>query len=423
MNGPAPSPLRILHAPRNIAGQAGDVVAALRRLGHAAELWEEAPEAFGRAADRTYGADIDARTAWRLVEEAAARFDVVHFHFGRTLVPRTVRELPPMWDLPLYRALGRRVYFTFHGSDIRIGRIHRQTNPWGHLFRASSDPDDDRIERSLQVMRTYADGLFVTSVNYLDYVPDGDYLPRVIDLGAWPELPVAQRDRPVVVHAPTRRGTKGSDIILGELEALHAEGVPFELRLIEGQPHEQVREELAAADVLVDNVIAGAYGVVSLEAMACGKVAVANLSEAVRAVHPDAPVVHVDPVTFRATMRRLLRDPAERTALAQRGRPYVAAVHDADRIARQLVEVYRAPRQPVRPKTIPDWIPAGRRIDQPALEARVERLEADLARSRRREEELRARLGLGPAGLSPARKAARAVLPHGVRARILRIRG
>jgi hypothetical protein len=34
------APLRILHGPRNIAGQASDVVAALRRLGHEAELWE-----------------------------------------------------------------------------------------------------------------------------------------------------------------------------------------------------------------------------------------------------------------------------------------------------------------------------------------------------------------------------------------------
>ena len=139
-------------------------------------------------------------------------------------------------------------------------------------------------------MRTYADRLFVVSVNYLAYVPDAEYLPRVIDLAAWPELPVAQREHPVIVHAPTRRTTKGTDVILAALDALRAEGLGFELRLLEGVPHAEVRAAIADADLLVDNVVAGSYGIVSLEAMASGKVAVANLSERLRAAPRMPPL-------------------------------------------------------------------------------------------------------------------------------------
>jgi hypothetical protein len=419
---PAPNgqPLRILHAPSNVAGQAGDVVAALRRLGHDAELWETTEEAFGRPADRIFGRDLDAKGAVSLVEEAAARFDVLHFHFARTLVPRGFAELPPFWDLPVYRALGRRVFFTFHGSDIRIERIYREVSPWAARVPPSPGADDERIEQSIRVMRTYADRMFVTSVNYLDYVPDATYLPRVIDLAAWPEIPVAQRERPVVVHAPTRRERKGTDQILADLAALQVDGLDFELRLLEGLPHETVRQELAAADVVVDNIVAGAYGIVSLEAMACGKVTLANLSDAVRRAHPDTPVVHVDPPSFRDTMRRLLGDQAERTAIAVRGRPFVAAVHSADRVAEELTAAYTAPRKPVVARTMPDWVSPGRTRSAASLEARIARLEADLARSRRREAELRGRLGLGPATPSTARRVARMVLPRGLRARLLR---
>jgi glycosyltransferase involved in cell wall biosynthesis len=420
MPTPNGQPLRILHAPRNIAGQASDAVAALRRLGHDAELWEDREEAFGRPADRLFGRDLDPKAILGLVEEAAGRFDVLHFHFARTLVPRGLAALPPFWDLPIYRALGLRVFFTFHGSDIRIERIFREMSPWAAQVPPGPAADDERVEQSIEVMRTYADRMFVTSVNYLEYVPDAEYLPRVIDLALWPEMPVAQRERPVVVHAPTRRDRKGTEQILADLEALRADGLDFELRLLERLPHATVREELANADVLVDNIVAGAYGIVSLEAMACGKVSVANLSDAVRRVHHDAPVVPVDPSTFRATMRRLLADPAERTAIAERGRPFVAAVHSADRVAERLVAAYTVPATPVHPRTMPGWVSPGRTRDAAALEARIGRLESDLARSRRRETELRDRLGMGPDAPSAARRAVRALVPRGLRAKLLR---
>ncbi|MHB8958008.1 MAG: glycosyltransferase family protein [Candidatus Limnocylindrales bacterium] len=416
-------PLRILHAPRNIAGQAGDVVAALQRLGHDAELWQDGPDSFGRSADRVFDGSGDAKDLLELVLDAAARFDVLHFHYAETLIPRRRHDLPPYWDLPVYRALGLRVHFTFHGSDIRLGRVHREANPWSAGFSGTSEPDDDRVEKALQVIRTYADEMFVVSVNYLAYAPDATYLPRAIDLARWPEAPVAQRARPVVVHAPTRRGTKGTDRILADLDRLREEGVDFELRLLEGVSHATVRAELAGADVLVDNILAGAYGVVSLEAMASGKVAVANLSEAVRRQHPDTPVVHVDPDTFLPEMRRLLTSPAARTELALRGRPFVAAVHDAAVIARRLETAYRAPRQEVGRRSMPDWTSMARVRRIETLESQLDRLGAELRRSQRREADLRSQLGLGDGTPSGLRRPARRALPRDLRARIMRATG
>lgn len=419
MTPPEPAPLRILHAPRNIAGQGSDIVAALRRLGHHAELWEDVPDVFGRPSDRMLALDrADGRPTWDAVRDVAERFDIVHFHFGHTFVPRN-GALPPYWDVPVLRSLGLRLYFTFHGSDIRMGRIHGEINPWSDLFVGPTQPDDDRIEKSLQVIRTYADAMFVTSVNYLAYVPDAGYLPRVIDLADLPPIPPRARAVPVIAHAPTRRGTKGTDLLLAILDGLRADGLEFELRLLEGVSHAEVMATLAEADILLDNVVAGSYGIVSLEAMASSTVAVSSMSDAVMEAHPDVPVVRINPETAATALRRLIPDVERRQQLGLAGRAFVERVHDADRVAEQLVEHYRAPRRPVRGRAMPDWMSMKPARQIETLEARIEALEVDLARARRNERQLRGRLGLPPEETPAiARRVTRRLVPMRIRRRL-----
>lgn len=428
-----PRPLRILHAARNIANQPADVVAALRRLGHEAEVWEYDVNPFGYPVDRTILLDREARDAtvfWRTFLEAVERFDVLHFHFARSLFPADWGGLPPFWDLPIYRILGKKVFFTFHGTDIRIRRIHEQVNPWSHYKTSDIPSDDDRTEKVIEICRAYADRLFVVSVEYLHFVPDAVVMPRVIDLGAWPAQAPIQRDVPVVLHVPSRRGTKGTERILAGLELLRDEGVPFESRLLEGVPHAEARQAIADADVVIDNLITGDYEVVSLEAMASSRVAVANVGPAVVDAFPDAPVFGVDPDTFVDRMRTLLTDVDQRRELASRGREYVARVHDAPVIAARLLEAYSAPARvlPSGGRSYPDWLSMGpaRRIER--LERELARTETELGRTRVREESLRRRLGLpslgpvdGPVAPSAGDRL-RAVLPEPVKRPLRRLR-
>ena len=431
MSKPQP-PLRILHAPVNVAGQAGDVVAALRRRGQDAQLWLRGADAFGRPADRLLDAPLDDDTATlQYIREAAERFDVLHFHFGRTLVPKYTSALPPFWDLPVYRARGLRVYFTFHGSDVRIGRIFAEANPWAARFQGDGPQEDDRIAKNLHVMRLYANKLLVASPNSLNYVPDAVYVPRVIDLAAWPAQPAAQRrTTPVVLHAPSRRGTKGTDGILADLEALRAEGLDVEVRLLEGVPHEQVRRAMPEADIIIDNTIGGSYGIVSLEALALNKVALSNMSPAVLAAHPTTPIVLVDPDTLRDTLRRLVQDAAGRQALAERGRAFVASDHSADVVAGQLLEIYASRQTELPRQAMPDWVSEDRARKIEHLEERLDRIGVELERSRRSEHELRTRLGKPPVSwhergqrlMGDAAVLARRVTPMSVRRVIRRMR-
>ena len=110
--------VRVLHAPAEIAGQASILARALRELGVESHSLAYNPGFPQYQPDEMR--DYDARPplsryAGYLASllRHARRYDVYHFHFGRTLIP------PHNPDLPLYQALGRKVVFHYHGCDIR----------------------------------------------------------------------------------------------------------------------------------------------------------------------------------------------------------------------------------------------------------------------------------------------------------------
>jgi hypothetical protein len=117
----------------------------------------------------------------------------------------------------------------------------------------------------------------------------------------------------------------------------------------------------------------------------------------------------------------LIPDVERRRQLGLAGRAFVERVHDADRVAEQLVEHYRAPRRPVRDRAMPDWMSMKPARQIETLEARIEALEVDLARARRTEQQLRERLGL-PSEETPsiARRVTRRVVPMRIRRRLTR---
>ena len=391
--------MRILHAARNIADHPAALVRAFRRMGHEAEVWEYGTSPFAFPVDRTIVVpDRDPRVLWQTFLEAIERFDILHFHFARSLFPNHWGGMPPFWDLPIYRILGKRVFFTFHGSDVRIRRIHEQINPRSYYATSDIEADDDRTEKAIEVIRTYADRMFVVSLDYLPFVPEAEFLPRVIDLSLWPPQPPAQRERPLVLHVPSRRGTKGTESVIEGMRRLQEEGVAVDFRLLEGVPHEEARAAIREADIVVDNLITGDYETVSLEAMAAARVAVADIQRAVAAALPEAPVFRAETADFVERMRALIGDVELRRSLAARGRPYVERLHDAPVIAERLLGFYSEEPRPVPIRAFPDWLSLEDRRKLERLEQRISRLEQDLARGRRREEGLRRQLGMGELG-------------------------
>lgn len=305
--------LRVTHCPVNTAGIPWANVQALRARGIDAELvvfnrYRLHPEAdvdLGRRG----GLVRQQLTQWRAFAKLAPRTDIFHFYFGLTLVPKSIQ-------FPLLRAMRKPTVMHFLGSDIR-GR----------------PPEDLRWARR-------AGALVVGSYDAIRWVPDAQVIPPGIDVSTIEQSPPVAREQPVVMHAPSSRSRKGTDEVVAAAEKLG-----LDLELVEGVDHRAAFERYRAADLVVDQLNAGWYGMFAIEAMALGKPVVAFLhEEATRRTEEafgiEVPIVHATKETLAGVLQRLVSDPAELQRIGAAGRAYVERVHDLSAVGDRLVDLY-----------------------------------------------------------------------------------
>jgi glycosyltransferase involved in cell wall biosynthesis len=305
--------MRVIHCPVNTAGIPWANVQALRDRGVDARLVVFNRYALHPEADvdlgRSGGLLRQQLTQWRAFTQLAPRTDVFHFYFGLTLVPKSLQ-------FPLLRALGKRSVMHFLGSDIR-----------------------GKPAEALEWSRR-AGARVVGSYDAVRWVPDAHVIPPGIDVSAIEPAPPADRARPVVLHAPSSRARKGTEFVVAACEQLDCE-----LEIVEGLDHREAFERYRRADVIVDQLNAGWYGVFAIEAMALGKPVVTFLhDEAMRrteeAFGVRVPLVGATKETLSEVLRPLVESADERRRVGAASRAYVEEVHDLRRVADRLLDLY-----------------------------------------------------------------------------------
>ena len=309
----ADRPLRVTLCPVNTAGVPWTTAEALRGRGVDARLvvferYRLHPEA-DESLELSGGILRRQPKQWAALARLLPRTDVFHFVFGLTLVPQSLQ-------FPILKAFGKKSVLHYLGSDIR-GKTPEQL-AYGRKAGA-------------QVVGSY---------DAIRWVPEAEVIPPGIDLSTIAPAPPSERERPLIVHAPSHRGRKGTEHVLAACEGLDAD-----LELVEGLRHDEAFERYRAADIVVDQLNAGWYGIFAIEAMALGKPVVTFLhEEAVRrteeAFGVEVPIVNATKETLPERLRSLVASADERRRLGAASRAYVEQVHDLERTTDRLLAVY-----------------------------------------------------------------------------------
>ena len=320
--------MRVLHSPLNIAGGPGAISQGLRELGVDSTLlvFNERPFERGfdinlqlRDASRRSNLPLNLPKQFQAFAWAARRFDVFHFHAGLTLLPKAL-------NLPALRALRKAVVFQSWGSDLRS----RHASEVRYLRRA-----DAVIVGSYLTRRLAPRGAW----------PEYDVVHPAIVLDDWQPSPVEPGPVLRIAHAPSKRAVKGTADVLAAVESLRARGAPVELDLIEGVPNREARLRYAAADVVIDQLKVGWYGMLAIESMALAKPVVVHLdaeaaAETEEAFGLELPLVRADAGSLEDVLAGLVEVRESLPELGRQSREYVERVHAHTVVARQILEIY-----------------------------------------------------------------------------------
>jgi glycosyltransferase involved in cell wall biosynthesis len=243
----------------------------------------------------------------------------------------------PDFDFSLIKRLKKKLIIVCVGTDIRHISGFVQEFPCSEML-FDDQFKNDPIERPLSNLRRaelYSDLIYSvpdqSSLGIRDYMHW--HIPiKVEDY----KFNVPDREEPVIVHAPSRRGIKGTDQILGALEQLKNEGFRFELRLLEKVSNQVVREHLTEADILVDEMVLHGPGILSLEAMASGCCVSTKYLE----TSPDffkPPVYAINENTVYEKLKLLLTNRQLRKEMAIKGREYVEKNNHPDIVSKKFM--------------------------------------------------------------------------------------
>lgn len=320
--------MRVLHAPINVAGGPGAISAGLRALGVESTLlvFNERPFVRGfdidlelRDTSRLSSVPFNLPKQLRALAWALPRFDVFHFHAGLTLAPRRI-------TLPLLRARRKGIVFQSWGSDLR----GRNGSEVPYLRSAGAVIVGSYLTRRLAPRGPW---------------PAYDVIPPAIVLDDWTPSPTEPGEALRIAHAPSKRAVKGTEAVLAAVETLRARGAPIELDLIEGVPHREARLRYANADLIVDQLRVGWYGMFAIESMALAKPVVVHLDEEAAAETEEAfglelPLVPADENSLEDVLAGLVERRRELPVLGRRSREYVERVHAHTAVAQRVLEIY-----------------------------------------------------------------------------------
>ena len=348
--------MKVLHLPSNIASQMRVTVAALRDMGIEARGLT-GPSSVQNAAGLEIlphaapGASFFKRKATALhraalIMEAITRADIVHWHYSAAL--------PFAADLGTARLLGRKRFVEFWGSDIRNPEIEMADNPYFLRAWESGEyecRDGQSHGNSLRTQRQFSENgvqLLMGSPGMDQYIsrtlfPQSRPTAQRVCLAEYePSIPRAANTRPLVVHAPSAPGAKGTKFILAAVEKLRAEG-DFDFQLVHGMTPLEALKWMSRCDVFVDQLIAGEYGVAAVEAMALGKPVICYMKPSLLSHYPaHFPIINANPDTIEEVLRTLLCNGPRRQVVGEASRAWAEERHDARKVVAQIVEHYQA---------------------------------------------------------------------------------
>lgn len=336
--------MRILQAPINVAGQPSDISKAQRRLGYKSDVMIFKNDFSGRICDIDLKLDSEKSYLKRIAKILAnfnycvKNYDIFHFHYAKSLLPYNL-------DLPILKLLDKKILMQYWGSDviqfdIAQKRMRYKKEDYEKVFHKQ---DDAKKRAQIAKMEKMVDVTVVGDPELLPFSPKSVVVAKALNLDEFEFIGVNKENhRLKIVHAPSNRGVKGTDKIIKIIEKLKNDGLDFEFILVENMTNSQAKEVYKSADLIIDDIMQGPYGILCMEAMALGKPVMCRIDDSLIHAYPGLPIINVNSDNLYQEIKKVLENLDLRIKLAKEGRKYMEANHDIMKTAQKFIDLYKS---------------------------------------------------------------------------------
>ncbi len=250
----------------------------------------------------------------KLIEELALdEFDIIHYDGGLDFYRNASQALK-------WKKMGKKIVSCFFGSDLRIRGLIKEIDEISDL-NITSEFDHLALKKDLH------------------------YLFYPYDISELPERIVNESEKVRIVHSPTNRKYKGTDLIITVIEKIKKER-EIDFVLIENKPRDFVLNEKSKSDICIDQVggsMGGTgYGKAGVESLGMGIPTITNMTREYMEWFPENPfVVCNNEKELYNSLIELIDDKEQREVTGIKGKEWVIKYHGFENVNKELYQLYK----------------------------------------------------------------------------------
>jgi len=240
-------------------------------------------------------------------------FDIIHYDSGLDFYRNSKQALK-------WKKQGKKIVCCYFGSDLRIRGLIKE-------------------------MDEISDLNLTSEYDHLSLKKDLHYLFYPYDVAELPVKKERTSDTIKIVHSPTNRKYKGTDLIISVIEKIKKER-DVEFLLLENIPRQKLLEIKSECDISIDQVggtMGGTgYGKAGLETLAMSIPTITNMTKDYADWLPENPFVVANNFDeLYESLIKLIDDENLRLALGEKGIEWVNKYHSFESVDIELKKLYK----------------------------------------------------------------------------------
>jgi hypothetical protein len=240
-------------------------------------------------------------------------FDIIHYDAGLDFSRDAT--IAKKW-----KKQGKKIVCCYYGSDLRIRGIIKELDEISDL-NITSEYDHLALKKDL---------------HYLFYPYDPSELPQKC---------MEENENITIIHSPTNRKYKGTELIISVIERIKKEKKIIFL-LKENVDRNELLQVKSKCDISIDqvggNMGGTGYGKAGLETLAMGIPTITNMTKEYEGWLPENPFVVANEADgLYAKLNELIENKELRNEAGERGKEWVKKYHGYENVNKKLKELYR----------------------------------------------------------------------------------